>query len=158
MRASAHPVPRLGSFAIATVVALILALLAARAASGDEPAPADTSLAPVGEQIFQRHCASCHGVQAQGGGPAAPSLKVAPPDLTRIAQRRKGEFPRGEIGRFIDGRFDVSAHGTREMPVWGRQFGATVPQGGLAEEIARGNIAVLLDYLESIQVKPEAAE
>lgn len=136
----------LSTLAIVASVAFVFV-----AASAEETSESDATLAPMGATLFARHCASCHGLDARGGGPAAASLRVAPPDLTRIAERRDGSFPRGEIGRFIDGRFEIDAHGTRQMPVWGRQFGASVPESGLAEELARGNIAALLDHLEAIQ-------
>ena len=68
-----------------------------------------------------------------------------------LAARRGGEFPVGEIGRFIDGRFAPAAHGTLEMPVWGERFGERVPDAGISEEVTRGNIAVLIEYLKSIQ-------
>jgi hypothetical protein len=37
------------------------------------------------------------------------------------------------------------------MPVWGERFGETIPDSGVGEEIARGKIAVLVEYLRSIQ-------
>ena len=52
----------------------------------------------------------------------------------------------------------MPAHGTREMPVWGERFGADVPASDLAESIARGNIASLVEYLKSIQQPPLAAK
>jgi hypothetical protein len=85
--------------------------------------------------------------------PVATALRTAPADLTHIANRRGGEFPDGEIARYIDGRFDVSAHGAREMPVWGERFAELLPGPGIGEEAARGKIAVLLEYLKSIQRK-----
>jgi mono/diheme cytochrome c family protein len=117
------------------------------AAQGDY----DRVLAEMGAEVYTRHCASCHGVSGRGDGPVNVALKIPSPDLTRIAQRRGGEFPEGEIARFIDGRFEVPAHGSREMPVWGERFGASIPESSVAEEIGRGKIATLLDYLASIQ-------
>jgi len=58
----------------------------------------------------------------------AAALTTPPADLTRIAARRGGSFPDGEVARFVDGRFDLPAHGTREMPVWGERFGAGIPE------------------------------
>ena len=81
----------------------------------------------------------------------AGALKVGPADLTRIAARREGSFPDGEVARFIDGRFAPQAHGTREMPVWGARFGERIPEAGISEEIVRGRILVLVEYLLSIQ-------
>jgi mono/diheme cytochrome c family protein len=110
-------------------------------------------LAEMGTEPFERYCAPCHGAKALGDGPVAPSLSTAPADLTRIAARRGGEFPRGEIGRMIDGRFVIDAHGTREMPVWGARFGEAIADPGLSEEVSRGTIAVLVEYLVSIQAR-----
>jgi hypothetical protein len=47
----------------------------------------------------------------------------------------------------------VGAHGTREMPVWGRRFSAAYGSDSTAEEVTRGKIGVLIQYLRSIQVK-----
>jgi cytochrome c oxidase cbb3-type subunit 2 len=33
--------------------------------------------------LFERHCAMCHGSDARGGGPLAPSLPTAPADLVK---------------------------------------------------------------------------
>ena len=111
----------------------------------------DAGLAEMGESIYLRRCGSCHGVDARGHGPASGALKVAPTDLTRIAARRDGQFPDGEIARFIDGRFDLPAHGSHEMPIWGESLGNTIPDSGLSEEVVRGKIATLIEYLKSIQ-------
>jgi mono/diheme cytochrome c family protein len=114
----------------------------------------DPMLAEIGAPLFVRHCAACHGPEARGDGPAGKALLKRPADLTAIAVRRGGQFPAGEIARFIDGRFDLPAHGSREMPVWGQRFGADVPDAGVGESIARGNIASLVEYLKSIQKPP----
>jgi mono/diheme cytochrome c family protein len=118
---------------------------------------ADPLLAGLGETPFKRHCASCHGMDARGSGPVARSLQTPPANLRRIAQRRGGTFPSAEIARKIDGRFEVEAHGTREMPVWGRVFGADIPETDTAESIARGQVSVLVEYLKSIQDPADAA-
>jgi mono/diheme cytochrome c family protein len=136
---------------LATVLTLAL-VLAAGAARGGEPA-FDPVLAELGAKDFPRYCASCHGLKGTGDGPAAPALIKRPADLTRIAARRGGKFPDGEIARFIDGRFTIAAHGSREMPVWGERFGESIPESSLAEEVTRGKIASLVEYLKSIQRK-----
>lgn len=117
----------------------------------------DLVLAEMGEPRFLKYCASCHGIEARGDGPVGQLLQVPPPDLRRIAARRGGHFPGGEIARKIDGRFEIAPHGTREMPVWGQAFGANVPSPGMGESIARGQIAVIVEYLKSIQDPPGAA-
>jgi len=113
--------------------------------------PVDYELARMGEARYRTYCASCHGLAGRGDGPASVALKTPPADLTRIAARRGGSFPDGEIAMFIDGRFDVGAHGTREMPIWGERFGESVPEAGVGESLARGKVAVLVEYLKSIQ-------
>jgi len=135
--------------AFATAV-LTGAACAQPAVESEEPA-FDTGLAEMGAEIYRRRCASCHGVDARGHGPASGALRVPPPDLTRIAHRRRGEFASAEIALFIDGRFDLPAHGSSDMPIWGAHLGEAIPESSLAEEIVRGKIATLLEYLKSIQ-------
>jgi mono/diheme cytochrome c family protein len=134
-------------------ILLLLGLVLAAGTTRAGP-PFDPVLAELGAEAFPRYCASCHGVQAKGDGPAALALIKKPADLTRIAARRGGKFPDGEIARFIDGRFVLPSHGSREMPIWGERFGDSVPDSGVAEEVTRGKIAVLVEYLKSIQQKP----
>ena len=138
------------SLSVITAIAAI-----ATAATAKEPA-FDPVLAEVGKPLYLRYCASCHGSEARGDGPARAALIKQPADLTAIAARRGGSFPTGEIAQYVDGRFQLPAHGSREMPIWGERFGADVPEAGLGESIARGNIASLLEYLKSIQRPPLA--
>ena len=122
--------------------------------AGDQPSKFE---ADVGREYFVRYCSSCHGLDGQGNGPVANSLRTQPSDLTRIADRRGGEFPDAEIAAFIDGRTVVPAHGTREMPVWGKRFSKELGGDSIAEEMTRGRLDVLVAYLKSIQlatVKP----
>ena len=132
---------------------LLLAVLALAVSAGTSVAevPFDRMLAEMGAIEYQRYCASCHGPLGYGDGPAAASLKPSPSDLTRIAARRGDRFPDEEIPRFIDGRFDVPAHGSREMPVWGTRLGSDIPEVEIAESVTRGKIAVLIECLKSIQ-------
>jgi mono/diheme cytochrome c family protein len=105
----------------------------------------------VGQQYFQQYCSACHGLDGHGTGPAADALKTPPADLTRIAQRRGGQFPEADIAAVIDGRTVVGAHGSREMPVWGQRFGEKFGGGAVGDEAVRGHLLVLIDYLKSIQ-------
>jgi mono/diheme cytochrome c family protein len=126
--------------------------MAAFAAHSAAAEPAfDPVLVELGAPLYVQHCASCHGREGRGDGPAAPALVRRPADLTAIAARRGGAFPAGEIARVVDGRFDLAAHGSREMPVWGARFGEHVPDPEIKDSIARGNIACLVEYLKSIQ-------
>jgi mono/diheme cytochrome c family protein len=133
------------------VLFLTATLLAVASPGRGADSEVDGLLARMGSEYFQQYCASCHGLSGRGDGPVAPALASPPADLTRIAQRRGGAFPDGEIARFIDGRFEVAAHGSREMPIWGRRFGDAIPESAVAEEIVRGRILTLVEYLKSIQ-------
>ncbi len=76
-------------------------------------------LAERGSRLFSDHCAFCHGSDATGDGPAAPTLMTPPKDLTRIEERRGGEFPSAEVRALVDGRDPAGAHRSPEMPRWG---------------------------------------
>ena len=115
------------------------------------PRAPDPMLAEVGAELFTTYCASCHGVDARGGGPAAPALITPPSDLSRIAARGGGVFPESSVARLIDGRFDLPAHGSREMPIWGACLAEEIPCFATGDEVARGRIASLVEYLKSLQ-------
>jgi len=101
---------------------------------------------------YLRACASCHGGGGRGDGPVAPALSVSPPDLTVLASRRGGTFPRQEVIEIVAGERPIAAHGTREMPVWSQRFG---PSGSGAAAVAsffmRRRLELIVDYVESLQ-------
>jgi mono/diheme cytochrome c family protein len=103
-----------------------------------------------GPELFKAYCATCHGKDAKGGGPMAASLRIAPPDLTRIAVRNGGSFPFLQVQKIISGEQQPPAtHGTREMPVWGPIFSEVTWD----QDLGRMRIYSLAMYLEAIQVK-----
>lgn len=111
----------------------------------------ETELATTGEELYRRHCASCHGVQGRGDGPLAQALRRPPSDLTRIAQRSGGAFEPSRVMMVIDGRREVVEHGPREMPVWGAVFTEELvgKPYGVYEGIV--HVRALTEYLRSIQ-------
>jgi mono/diheme cytochrome c family protein len=133
------------NFAILGCLALLVAC-----ASMQSSSPDIRTLS--GAQTYETFCASCHGAGAEGDGPVAPLIKVPVPDLTRIAQRAGGEFPTEDVRRTIDGRWDRSAHGARDMPVWGWDF---VNGFNIDESSERRKVDAIIDklivYLQSIQ-------
>ncbi len=108
-----------------------------------------TQYVKKGRALFVQYCVSCHGAGGKGDGPASPALKTPPADLTNIAQKYNG-FPSEKIGTWIDGVKATTAHGSREMPVWGKRF-SDERRGG--EAVALGEVYALSKYLESIQKK-----
>lgn len=134
----------------------LVSLLVSACRSKPEPPAANVPipmLVEVGRGEFVQHCAACHGMDARGGGPVASALRTPPADLTQIALRRGGDFPSDEIAEWIDGRFATAAHGTREMPVWGSRFAEGLPPDPLTQDLVRGRIDTLVEYLRSIQGK-----
>lgn len=103
---------------------------------------------------YLNSCAVCHGPDGKGDGPLAEELMTRPADLTVLSKKNKGVFPYHRVFAVIDGRYIVPGHGTREMPVWGRQFleedvKVFGPSGG--EIVTTERIHELAGYLESLQ-------
>jgi mono/diheme cytochrome c family protein len=142
---------RMPAFSILAVCCLCVTRLAAA-----QPFAAALLDDYTGAELYQQFCASCHGESAHGDGPVAASLSHVVPDLTRISARRGGVFPEGEIAAMIDGRsLIVTAHGTREMPVWGYEFWVEEGADIEAEAEARALIRRLTEYLKTIQTDVE---
>jgi len=133
-----------------TALSCLVALVVSTDAAGQTFGSKDLS----GEELFQRFCSACHGPLGHGDGPVARSLNTVVPDLTRVAERRGGDFPVAEIRQIIDGRSLVVAHGTRAMPVWGHEFWVEEGADVTAEKDAREIIRRLVEYLQEIQVRP----
>jgi mono/diheme cytochrome c family protein len=108
-------------------------------------------VAMSGKELYQRFCASCHGESGRGDGRVAASFKTEVPDLTLIARRAKGSYPRDRIVRIIDGRHVIGAHGTRIMPVWGEDFSRLELGNPDAERATRIVILRLADYVWLLQ-------
>lgn len=100
-----------------------------------------------GQKLFMQYCASCHGTDGKGAGPAAASLKVAVPDLTKIP-KVNGKFPGLQVLNSISGERNIPAHGSKDMPVWGQLF-----RERKGETNAKLDIYALQEYVESIQQK-----
>jgi mono/diheme cytochrome c family protein len=124
--------------------------LSAAQETGSKKAATHGKTMPSGKTLFVQHCASCHGDDAKGAGPAALALKKQPPDLTVLAKRNHGTFPYDDVRKAIDGDAEVPAHGSREMPTWGPLFLALTD---LDTRKAEGLTTALTDYIKSLQVK-----
>ncbi|MCX7213746.1 MAG: cytochrome c [Burkholderiales bacterium] len=114
--------------------------------------------AELGRHEFETNCAICHGIDARGGGPMRPFLARVPTDLTSLARRNGGVFPKDAVAELIDGRATVEPgpHGTREMPIWGNVYReqANHQMRGMpfpSEWSVRGRILALTDYLSTLQ-------
>lgn len=132
---------------------LFAALLVMPAAAfAQTPEVVTTKQTTTGAEVFRTYCATCHGTTARGDGPLSSSMVRKPANLTEIAMRNNGTFPTEMVFRTIDGQHPLKGHGGPDMPVWGDVFSKT-REANDAERV-KGVIQSLVDYLESIQVRP----
>lgn len=112
----------------------------------------------VGQELFETKCVPCHGMSGKGDG--THFTKGA--DLTTLAKRNGGVFPAQRVYDIIDGRLEVSAHGSRLMPTWGEEFLADAhKQSGdtsaesftFRESQVQAKIQALVDFLSRLQEK-----
>ena len=75
----------------------------------------------IGKREYDNNCIACHGADGKGGI-YVDFLKTTPPDLTQLTKANGGVFPLERVYGAIDGRQQVKSHGTREMPIWGRDY------------------------------------
>lgn len=138
---------------VVRVAVLLLVVLALVAVAQQQPvikkAPAKPTSAASGEEMYINYCASCHGTDLKGNGPAAPALKEPATDLTLLARQNQGEFPALHVQQVIQGN-GTAAHGSAEMPVWGPVF-RSLSQGDRA--LVQLRIRNLTQYIEAQQAK-----
>ena len=141
---------------VAGIAGLLALLLAAceseRSRVQQEIVPSREQQIAEGKRAYLRTCASCHGTDGRGDGPVAPTLKVRPTDLTRLASTHGGTFPRAHVEDVVTGASPITAHGTSDMPVWRITFGPTSSGAAAAAALRRRRwLNGLVDYLETIQ-------
>ncbi len=106
-----------------------------------------------GKRLFALHCAACHGSDARGEGTVGGALEANPADLTRLAERNGGRFPRSDAVRKIDGRNPVDGHGG-EMPVYGWFFEGPetrIPSDSGEMIVTTEAISQIILWLETVQ-------
>ncbi|WP_306155347.1 cytochrome c [Roseovarius sp. MMSF_3281] len=107
-----------------------------------------------GQADYERHCASCHGVEGTGHGPMRAVLTLAPTDLTALSADNGGAFPLERVVKRIDGRDPLVAHGS-PMPVYGTFFdygkGATLEMPGGEKIMTTQPVADLVAYIKGLQ-------
>jgi len=129
-------------------VALLMALsLAPRCRAQQTKYPPLESV--DGPALFRGYCAPCHGVDGKGHGPAASSLNSKVTDLTLLSKRAGGTFPRDRVRRILEGEQSPSAHGSKEMPVWGPVFHHV----DVDQDKGHMRVENLASYIETLQRK-----
>ena len=128
---------------------LCAALIGAALGCGEAP-----DWTAEGAALYRVYCVSCHGETGRGDGPVAASLVPPPADLTGLSERNGGAFPETNVLATIDGRYEVAAHGPREMPVWGAVFLEKHVGEPLAIHRGMDDARALADYLRTLQRPP----
>ena len=140
------------AFRLALLASAAFALTLAAPAAAQQPTVKRAPIKPIsdvsGAASFREYCTVCHGTSGKGDGPAAKALTKVPADLTQIAQRNGGKFPALSVQMSITGDTAVTAHGTRDMPIWGSVF-HTVE----GDSVAALRVRNLVAYLEALQAK-----
>ena len=111
----------------------------------------------VGRRVYERKCSECHGLEDEGPR-FVESFGATAPDLRLLSREYGSPLARDVLAHFIDGRGDVAAHGPRAMPVWGKELYDNLPENKTVEEMRAGTIELLLDYLETIQIRDDSGE
>lgn len=113
----------------------------------------------LGKIEFVNNCAACHGVDGKGNGSLGNLMQRSPPDLTMLAKNNKGVLPMNRMFEIMEGK-DVASHGTRDMPIWGKEYYVEESQklrearGSYdAPAVVRARILTLLEYISRIQAR-----
>ena len=147
---------RLACYCVTAFAIPALATALAPSASAQETLPpAVIKKVPVqqngevsGAKLFLSYCAPCHGANAKGNGPAAVALKSIPPDLTVLAKYSGGSFPATHVMSVLSSQGDNTAHGSKDMPIWGPLFRSMADQSLQGAYLRARN---LTEYIRSIQ-------
>ena len=107
----------------------------------------------AGYPLYRQYCASCHGLFADGLGPVVPTLRSRPPDLSRLVEKYGTPLPEAALVRYVEGTDMVRAHGTTDMPVWGKRLYEDVPVSPATQPAKRMTLQLIVDYLVTIQHK-----
>ncbi len=147
------------TLAIAAVIAAVAAYVMPAAVSAEvvieqRYLTAQQARLTHGEDLYNELCAVCHGLSGTGDGPAVAALTQQPLDLTSLAEANDNVFPREALEESIYGKNRIAAHGTLDMPVWGRAFEFTRPDWSRHQrrQFARHRINNIVDYIETLQV------
>ena len=154
MTSDTPAIPGVNKALAAAVLALAgLATSTACAQAGRAPAARD-----LGKTEYDMNCASCHGPAGRGDGPLRPYLSRPSADLTVLARANGGVLPVSRLYSAIEGTAEASAHGTRDMPVWGNEYRMRAGEHYVdvpydPEGFVRARILALIDYVARLQVR-----
>lgn len=120
-----------------------------QAKPAQKPAAKPENLEP-GKKMFLKYCASCHGTEGKGDGPAAWAMRTPPTDLTILAKSHEGKFPAGYVGAVMKFGKSFASHGAEDMPIWGTRFKELDP---VHDPTGDQHVNDVVAYIASRQVK-----
>jgi mono/diheme cytochrome c family protein len=135
----------------------ILVFFAGAGYSADK---ADSRKFDVGKAEYEQKCTICHGPMGKGDGAYSVMLKKPATDLTTLSKKNGGVFPFARVFETIEGTHELKAHGTREMPIWGKEYRSSKYYDEFLHEegmdrsyFARSRILALTEYIFRLQAK-----
>ena len=140
---------------VAVALAMLFSLAIAQQAKPEQSTvvkhvPIKNTPSNSGTEMYGNYCAVCHGTDGKGSGPAASALKTPPTDLTALTKNAGGKYPAPHIAAVIRGQATTTAHGSKDMPVWGPLFSSSSPGH---EAQVQQRITNLVNYVETLQAK-----
>ncbi|HKJ24963.1 MAG TPA: c-type cytochrome [Myxococcota bacterium] len=130
-------------------LALGLALGLGAAASSGCWSPNDRREAAA-RNLYDRHCGRCHGLSKTGPTPVA-GLDYEPADLRQLYESYGTPLDHDRLAAYIDGRHVRPGERSEDMPVWGDELYAYLPDDAALEELREGAIDLVIEYLQTIQ-------
>jgi mono/diheme cytochrome c family protein len=134
---------------------LVLFAVAGHPADKTEPQKID-----IGKAEYEQKCIICHGILGKGDGAYSKMLTKPPTDLTMLSKKNGGVFPFASVFETIEGTHQLGAHGTREMPIWGKEYRSSKYYDEYLHEenvdrsyFARSRILALTEYIYRLQAK-----
>lgn len=124
-----------------SLASVAIVLLLAAGAQADKPTC-------TGGAEYLRYCSACHGERADGNGPVASALDPRPPPLTSL-HKKFGTPLSTHLVVFLNGGSMPRAHGTSEMPVWGKVLRKETDDEGTAIDL----LWQIVHYLDCIQTE-----
>jgi mono/diheme cytochrome c family protein len=136
--------------ALLTALAVVIVLTGPPMSAQVKKVPVSPTAKDSGPEMYKAYCASCHGLDGKGKGPAAAALKVPATDLTILSKSNGGKFPELKFQNVLRVNTNLAAHGTSDMPTWGPIF-RNLESG--SEGFVSMRVFNLMKYVESIQEK-----
>lgn len=163
-----HPLAMAMAMAIGTC-ALSVTAVAQQSPTGPQSPPTQQSpaaqqgataqrLRDLGRIEYEANCATCHGVTGKADGPTASFVTRKVPDLTVLAKNNGGILPVAAMYDVIIGETDVPAHGSRDMPVWGREYRMRAAEHYVdtpydPDAYVRARVLAVIEYINRLQQK-----